>query len=102
VLSLGIKPAISTAIRALTLASNPNDNTLTLKQRHVIETIFLDGLDNNEVLIPPPKGILDLTLSPYKDDSRPTKELLDIAYLNDKIANCAFKAIDSYKTRLFK
>jgi hypothetical protein len=97
-----MKPAISTAIRALTLASNPNNNTLTPEQRYVIETIFLDGLDDNEVLIPPPKGILDLTLPPYKDDSRPTKELLDIAYLNDEMANRAFKAINSHKTRLSK
>jgi hypothetical protein len=97
-----MKPAISTAIRALTLASNSNDNTLTLEQRYVIEIIFPDSLDNNKVLIPPPKGILDLTLPPYEDDSRPTKELLDIAYLNDKIANCAFKAINSHETKLSK
>jgi hypothetical protein len=69
VLSLEIKPAISTAIRALTLASNSNNNTLTLEQRYVIEIIFLDSLDNNKVLIPLPKGILDLTLLLYKDNS---------------------------------
>jgi hypothetical protein len=102
VLSPGMKPAISTAIRALTLASNPDDDALTPEQRHVMETIFPDGLDDDEVSIPPPEGISDPTLPPYEDDSRPTEELLDIAYSNDEMANRAFKAIDSHETRLSK
>jgi len=48
-----MKLAITTAIRALTLASNLDNNNLLLEQRHILEIVFLDNYkDRNNILIP--------------------------------------------------
>lgn len=102
VLSPGMKPALATALRALTLSSSKTDDVITPEQRSVLRTALLNDPEEEDVELPSPEGVVDPSLPPYDEDPRSTEELLNAAYASDEMATRAFSAIDSHEVKLSK
>jgi transposase InsO family protein len=104
VLSPGMKPAIDTALRALTIGPEH----CTPEQQAVVQLLvthtepLLETVDPGSAEAPPNDGTVDPALPPFDHDTRSTDEMLDQAYSQDPMALKAFEALDSGATQLSK